>query len=130
MRVGEIVLLAAMLSSCGALFSQNKDYTPDPSWRVPKAAARKPDPLAKDPNAAKEGKGLFDAQCSMCHGSDGAGLANAANLHEPAVQKQSDGTLFWKITTGNQKKGMPSFERLPEKQRWQLVAYLRTFKGK
>jgi mono/diheme cytochrome c family protein len=130
MRVGKTIALAAMLTTAGALLAQNKNYTPDPTWKAPAAAARKPNPLAKLPNAAKEGKMLFDAQCSMCHGADGTGVADAANLHLRDVQEQSDGMLFWKITTGNQHKGMPSFQRLPEKERWQLVSYLRTFKGK
>ena len=50
-------------------------------------------------------------------------------LQLPAVQQQSDGTLFWKITNGNPDRGMPSFSRLPELQRWQLVLYLRTLKS-
>ena len=41
---------------------------------------------------------------------------------------KKDGTLFWKITNGNAPKGMPSFSRLPELQRWQLVLFLRRLK--
>jgi hypothetical protein len=36
--------------------------------------------------------------------------------------------LFWKITNGNTDRGMPSFSKLPELQRWQLVLYLRTLR--
>jgi mono/diheme cytochrome c family protein len=46
----------------------------------------------------------------------------------PAVQLQSDGTLFWKITNGNTGKGMPAFSKLPEPERWQIVMYLRELK--
>jgi len=62
--------------------------------------------------------------------SRGIGLEkkHAADLQLPAVQQQSDGALFWKITNGNTDRGMPSFSRLPELQRWQLVLYLRTLK--
>jgi hypothetical protein len=42
------------------------------------------------------------------------------------VQVQTDGALFWKISTGNTRKGMPAFSFLPEAQRWQLVLRLRT----
>jgi hypothetical protein len=40
------------------------------------------------------------------------------------VQEQSDGVLFWKITTGNTRRGMPTFSFLPESQRWQLVLHI------
>jgi len=33
--------------------------------------------------------------------------------------------LFWKISTGNTRGGMPSFSFLPDTQRWQLVMHLR-----
>jgi hypothetical protein len=47
----------------------------------------------------------------------------------PVVQSQSDGALFWKITNGNPDRGMPSFSRLPELQRWQLVLYIRSLRS-
>ncbi len=125
-----MIVLAAMLVTGVILVAQNSNYTPDATWKAPAAAARKPNPLANKPGAAKKGKELFEAQCSMCHGMDGKGLSNAADLHLPVVQSQSDGTLFWKITTGHQHKGMPSFQRLTDNERWQLVSYLRSFKGK
>jgi len=53
---------------------------------------------------------------------------HAADLQLTKVQEQSDGALFWKITNGNPDRGMPSFSRLPELQRWQLVLYLRRLK--
>jgi hypothetical protein len=53
------------------------------------------------------------------------GKKHSADFHLPAVQQQSDGTLFWKITNGNSSRGMPAFSKLPELQRWQLVLYVR-----
>ena len=42
------------------------------------------------------------------------------------MNKQSDGELFWKISTG--KAPMPTFEEiLSDEQRWFVVSYLRTF---
>ncbi|MCZ6765924.1 MAG: cytochrome c, partial [bacterium] len=42
------------------------------------------------------------------------------------MNKQSDGELFWKITTG--KPPMPTFGQiLSDEQRWLVVRYLRTF---
>jgi hypothetical protein len=51
---------------------------------------------------------------------------HSADLQLAIVQQQSDGTLFWKITNGNARHGMPSFSKLPELERWQLVLYIRT----
>ena len=41
------------------------------------------------------------------------------------AQGASDGELFWYITKGDVNNGMPSWESLPEEQRWQIVNYLR-----
>jgi mono/diheme cytochrome c family protein len=128
MRVGKIVLLAAFCASC---YSQNTEYQQDPGWRAPQEAASRRNPLASKPEAAAGGEKLFKRNCVECHGATGSGLEkkHAADLQLPVVQKQSDGTLFWKITNGNADRGMPSFSRLPELQRWQLVLYLRTLKA-
>ena len=48
-----------------------------------------------------------------------------AKLSDPKVATESEGTLFWKITTG--KKPMPAFgKRFSETDRWNLVNYIRT----
>jgi mono/diheme cytochrome c family protein len=86
--------------------------------------------MAKHPEAAAGGEKLFKRNCVECHGEKGTGIEKkrAADLQLTMVQQQSDGTLFWKITNGNTGRGMPSFSRLPELQRWQLVLYLRKLK--
>jgi mono/diheme cytochrome c family protein len=112
----------------GRLVAQNAGYHQDPNWRAPADAASRANPLARKPEAAAGGEKLFRRNCVECHGEDGSGVAkkNAADLLLPDVQSQSDGTLFWKLTNGNTDRGMPSFSRLPELQRWQVVLYLRT----
>lgn len=108
--------------------AQNLSYQQDPTWRVPAEAVEKMNPLAERPELAAGGKKLFARNCVECHGKSGEGLKKAADLQLPAVQGQSDGALFWKITNGNPDRGMPSFSRLPELQRWQIVLHLRTLK--
>ena len=111
--------------------AQNAAYRQDPNWRAPADAASRTNPLAQKPEAAAGGEKLFKRNCVECHGSDGSGLAkkNSADLLLPEVQSQSDGALFWKLTNGNTDRGMPSFSRLPEMQRWQLVLYMRSLEG-
>ena len=59
-----------------------------------------------------------------CHGAKGKGdgAAAAALNPKPAdwtskqVQDESDGEIFWKISTG--RGAMPSWRHLPENDRW------------
>jgi mono/diheme cytochrome c family protein len=110
--------------------AQNLKYQQDPTWRVPVEAAGKKNPLAEQPELAAGGKKLFTRICVECHGRSGEGVKrSAADLQLPVVQAQSDGALFWKITNGNPDRGMPSFSRLTELQRWQIVLHLRSLKA-
>ena len=121
-----VLCLAAATSS----FSQNPGYQPEPAWRAPAEATVRQNPFAAKQEAAAGGRKLFIRNCVECHGREGAGIEkkHSADLQLPIVQQQSDGTLFWKITNGNLAHGMPSFSKLPEAQRWQLVLYIRTLK--
>lgn len=110
--------------------AQNPGYQQDPRWRAPEDAVAKPNPLVSKPETAAGGRKLFVKNCVECHGQDGSGMEkkHSADFHLPVVQAQSDGTMFWKITNGNASRGMPSFSKIPELQRWQLVLYIRTLK--
>lgn len=98
----------------------------DPDWVSPRKAATKPNPLANRPETAAGGHKLFRQRCSTCHGDDARGGPDAPDLTQDSVRTQSDGALFWKISTGNVYHGMPTFSFLPEAQRWQLVLHLRS----
>ena len=127
MRTIAICGVLGALLVAATLLGQNTAYEQDSSWRAPAEAVAKKNPLATKPEAAAGGEKLFKRNCVECHGDDGAGLVKkrSADLRMAKVQEQSDGALFWKITNGNPDRGMPSFSRLPELQRWQLVLYLR-----
>ena len=71
------------------------------------------------------GKKIFGQRCAECHGAEARGTDRAPDLTADDLQQQSDGALFWKISSGNTRAGMPSFSFLPEAQRWQLVLSLR-----
>lgn len=104
----------------------------DSGWKAPAEAARLKNPLQDTVVAMQEGKALYNVYCWSCHGANGFGDGAAghalgqkpANFHDPRVQEQKDGALFWKMSTG--KGNMPAFKNvLSEEQRWQLVAYIR-----
>ncbi len=105
-------------------------------WQVPESAKALKSPYnLKDPKLIALGKKVYFQHCNICHGDKGkgdgvAGLAlnpKPANFTTSAFQAQPDGVIFWKITHGN--PPMASYESvLSEKQRWALVAFLRTLK--
>lgn len=124
-RLRNITLLGTGIALLAVARAQNFSYQQDPTWQPPHGAIARANPLANNNDAVGGGRKLFIRECSECHGQEGSGRKHAADLLQPEVQKQTDGALFWKITNGNARHGMPSFGRLPERQRWQLVLYLR-----
>lgn len=91
---------------------------------VPAKDRAKVNPMVNVPNAAAAGRKLFDDHCSMCHGSGGAGGKRGPALISMEMQEATPGQIFWVITNGMVRKGMPSWAKLPEPQRWQIVTYL------
>ena len=130
MSRGLILMASCIFALATMMQGQNAFYWPDPTWRAPESAVAKPNPLAQKTWAAAGGKKLFLRNCAECHDRDGNGLVkkHSADLQLPVVQQQSDGALFWKISNGNTGRGMPSFSKLPELERWQLVLFLRMLK--
>jgi hypothetical protein len=50
-------------------------------------------------------------------------------LRSARIAGATDGDLFWILKNGEPFRGMPSWARLPEGQRWQIVAYLRSLQS-
>jgi mono/diheme cytochrome c family protein len=123
MRVWLIVACAWLITGAGAHQSQTEDQR---TWSAPSEADRVPNPLANRTDTAAGGKKVFQQRCSVCHGIDGSGNKRGPNLTSGPVQRQTDGALFWKISSGNSRTGMPGFSFLLRAQRWQLVQYVRT----
>jgi glucose/arabinose dehydrogenase len=75
--------------------------------------------------SATAGKRLYMAKCSRCHGRNAEGSGNIPALVDGVLETVSDGQIFWFITKGDKSSGMPSFAKLPDQQRWQLVTYVK-----
>ncbi len=82
-------------------------------------------PYEGDPDAPRAGRKLFLRHCAPCHGADARGTPSGPAL-TLAVQGVAPGDVFWYLTNGNRRAGMPSWSRLPEPRRWQIVAFLKT----
>jgi mono/diheme cytochrome c family protein len=94
--------------------------------KVPAKAAGRRNPLEADPEAMAAGAKLFELHCAECHGAHADGGKKGPSLRAEEVQQATPGTLFWLLTNGVVRKGMPVWSRLPEPQRWQLVSYVKS----
>ncbi|NQU47642.1 MAG: DUF3347 domain-containing protein [Planctomycetes bacterium] len=106
-------------------------------WTAPARKARVKNPIPANATSVASGKQLFNSGCVSCHGDSGAGDGPAApflnvrptDLGAPSISKQTDGSIFWKISTG--RTPMPTFEAIfTLEQRWQLVNFIRTLSVK
>ena len=128
-----VVILISLLFTGSILFAQTKGA----KWEPPKEAEKLKNPVSPDAVTLKEGKTLYTSYCSPCHGNKGKGdgVAAAGLTIKPAdhssvaVQSQADGAIFWEMSEGH--NPMPSYKKtFTEKQRWELVNYIRTLAGK
>lgn len=127
------LLFMAMLLIGSAVTAQSKGA----KWEPPKAAADVKNPIAPDAASLKEAKTLYTTYCTPCHGEKGkgdgvaaAGLSVKPADHSSAViQSKADGALFWEMSEGH--NPMPAYKgAFTDKQRWQLVNYIRTLAKK
>lgn len=93
---------------------------------VPEKARDRSNPFAADPNAPAAGRKLFQQHCAQCHGAAATGGHRAPSLRARAVRTATPGALFWVLTNGAVRQGMPVWSKLPEPQRWQIVSYLKS----
>ena len=126
--------LALMLGIVFMSVTSNKSMVGGP-WVAPKSADTIVNHFKNDAQATAEGKKLYTQMCAVCHGDkgkgDGVGAAGLtprpADHTSAAVQAQSDGAIFWKLTYG--RAPMAAYEKiLTPKQRWAVVNYIRTLK--
>jgi mono/diheme cytochrome c family protein len=104
-------------------------------WNAPTKAREMPNPVPVTPQAIGAGMSVYMDRCQNCHGEDGNGKGPRADklsiqpsnfTDALAMNRQTDGELFWKISEGH--RPMPPFKKkLSEQERWQLVDYIRTF---
>jgi mono/diheme cytochrome c family protein len=94
--------------------------------KAPEKARAKRNPLKNDPDAAAAGGILFEQHCAECHGETAEGGKKGPSLRAEEVQTAEPGAIFWILTNGVVRKGMPVWSKLPEPQRWQLVSFIKS----
>ncbi len=96
--------------------------------------------------AAQRGKRLYRRKCVFCHGTNGKGDGSVSRyvfpkprdltqgvfkIHStPSGSLPTDQDLFDTLTRGLPGTTMPAWWNLSETQRWQLVAYIKTFSAR
>jgi len=116
----KLILLVFFLA---AYLSNTAQTTP---WIVSAEDAGKTNPIKIEPKNLALGRNIFKRSCVACHGekADGKGLIQSTSLIDSAFQKQTDGAVFHKISTGRDK--MPPFSAmLKEDEIWSVINYLR-----
>lgn len=93
---------------------------------APASAKSTKNPFAGEAPAAAEGAKLYTRNCGSCHGIGGRGTGNVPALNSASKKSVTDGEIFWYVTKGDVDNGMPSWQILPEDQRWKIITYVRT----
>jgi mono/diheme cytochrome c family protein len=94
--------------------------------KTPPKYRTKANPMAKEKDAIAAGGVLFEEHCAECHGETALGTKKAPSLRATEVQEAPPGSVFWILTNGIVRKGMPVWSKLPEPQRWQLVTFIQS----
>lgn len=100
-------------------------------WIVPAQQDALSNPLDYTLENIKQGKAIYTLNCKSCHGDPGKNnpltlVPMPVDMASEKMQTNSDGALFYKITTG--KGVMPPFgSTLQETDRWNLVNFIKNY---
>jgi len=101
---------------------------------IPSDAKRQTNPHASNAWAWREAEHHFVDHCAVCHGENGRGdteigrnmYPRVPDLADPAIQRMSDGDLFYVIQNGVRWTGMPGWKsEHDEQETWHLVSFVR-----
>ncbi len=94
-------------------------------------------PVAADARSLDNGRKNFQINCAPCHGPAGRGDGAVTKFGFPGINigqgslaatKYTDGYIFGMIRNG---RGlMPTYNRIEESDRWDIVNYLRALQGR
>jgi mono/diheme cytochrome c family protein len=117
----------------GFQFIFSRSFAQQTNWVAAKDADNLKNPLAGNISVIADAKTVYVSYCTPCHGDKGRGDGPAAPGLNPkpadhtsaAVQSETDGSLFWKLSEG--RSPMPGYKKiLTDQQRWELINYIRS----
>jgi mono/diheme cytochrome c family protein len=123
----QLVSFASAQNAPGTSKKKNSIYTE--IGKAPDKARARQNPFRKDPEAIAAGGILYVQHCAECHGSKAEGRKRGPSLLVSDVQSAEPGAIFWILTNGVVRRGMPVWSKLPEPQRWQLVSFLKSIRN-
>ena len=142
-RAHLVVLVALVMTCVAGCERERRDFRTPPSGAVAIQSLRmtvltpgalslvpaNPNPLEENAYALSEGKRLFHwYNCSGCH-AEGGGAIGPALMDDVWIYGSDPANVFATIVQGRP-NGMPSYGgRIPEKEVWELVAYVRSLSG-
>ncbi|WKW12591.1 cytochrome c [Pseudogemmatithrix spongiicola] len=110
-------------------------YLPNP--QTVDSMSRLANPVEADARSIENGHRLYQVNCAVCHGDAGdgrgklaevSGIAFVPAINGAATQARSDGYIWGMLRNG---RGlMSNFNRIPERERWDVVNYVRGLQGK
>ncbi|MCH8039299.1 MAG: c-type cytochrome [Nitrospinae bacterium] len=124
-----IVFLMVITATSHSVSAQEKSQD---GWRVSPRKAKIINPIPADDASLALGKKIYQRECLECHGKTGKGDGPEASelektvgdFTDPKMREQSDGAIFWKISTG--RRPMPGFKKLlTDEERWHVINYIR-----
>ncbi len=117
------LLLFVVLSAAVAVLAASSSR-----WdHVPAKDHARTNPFANRPESVAAGALVYRDRCLQCHKADATGDGHKKpSLRSERLRTATDGDIEWFLRQGDLGHGMPSWSNLPEGQRWQLVAYLRS----
>jgi len=92
-------------------------------------------PHVATPATLDNGRKYFQINCAVCHGAGGAGDGRALRYGVPAptllgdiTKNRTDGYIWGMMRNG---RGlMPTYDRIEDSERWDVVLYVRALQGK
>jgi mono/diheme cytochrome c family protein len=122
MRRSMAVLLIALSAALAAAAVTSSRWE-----RIPAVDHARANPLAGNAEAVAAGALVYREHCQQCHKADAMGDGHKRPaLRSGRIRNASDGDIEWFLRQGDLRRGMPTWSSLPQAQRWQLVAYLRS----
>jgi len=146
MRLSLLVSGALLLVSGGVLTTQlnsaqekPKDaQAPTADGPIPAEAAARKNPVAVTPEGLAEARRFYKYQCTMCHGENGDGKGDLADVMKlklidwrdaSLLTGRTDGELFYILTNGKGQM-LAQGDRTKEEMRWNLINLVRSFAKK